>query len=220
MAKKEDEPTKQADKTTHAQTKQKRLTTDDKGKCNVWAECVSPQGIIVMAVYLIVLSILLIYAIFQFWPPQLPPGKVAQQVKLLGWPIDILVEMRLLAVVVLTGALGGQVHVLRSFGWFVGNRQLKMSWLVRYIVTPFVAASLALVFYLAIRAGLSTAKSGAEITGVYGYAAVAGLVGLFSDLALSSLKHLAERIFGREEGEDPVETKDDSASAASDEAGA
>jgi len=171
----------------------------------------SPGGIIVMAIYLVVLSILLVYSIFQFWPPQTLPEKVARQVEFISWRIPISVELRLLAVIVLTGALGGQIHTLRSFVSYVGNRKLKASWLLQYFLTPFVAAGLALVFYFVMRAGFFPAESTTEDMNIYGFAGLAGLVGLFSNMAVNKLRCMAKELLGPlEKEEDPVRKDRDS----------
>jgi len=185
MAKEKNETTKQTAKTTPAHTE----------TLAVWDKFVSPAGAVVMTVYLIILTILLLYAILQFWPP-LPPAAKAQQVKFLYWRIIISTELRLLAVVVFAGALGGQIHALRSFASYVGNRKLKVSWLVRYFLTPFVAASLSLVFYFVIRAGFFTANTTTQNMNVYGFAGLAGLVGLFSTMAVNKLRRMAFELLG------------------------
>ena len=198
MAKEKNGTTKQADKTTPAQAKQKSLTTHKGETLDVWDKSVSPAGTVAMTVYLVVLSILLMYAIFQFWPLQNQPKGVAQGVYFFVWQIPISTEMSLLAVVALAGALGGQVHALRSFAWYVGNRRLKVSWLVRYFLTPFVAASLALVFYFVMRAGFFPTNSTTQNINVYGFAGMAGLVGLFSGMAVEKLRRMAQELLGKE----------------------
>ncbi|UCC98639.1 MAG: hypothetical protein JSW66_01840, partial [Phycisphaerales bacterium] len=165
-------------------------------------------GIIASAVYLIALSALLIYAIFQFWPGQLSQKGAAATVRFFDARITMSAELRLLAVVALTGALGGQIHALRSFAWYVGNRQLRLSWLMHYFLTPFVAASLALVFYFVVRAGFISSDSSAAGNNVYGFVGLAGLVGLFSNMAVNKLKRMAEELLGRpERGLDDVPEK-------------
>ena len=210
MAKEKNGTTKQAEKTTPAQAKQKTVTTRKEETIEVWDKHVSPGGTVAMTVYLVILSILLLYAILQFWP-LLPPATKAQQVKFLCWRIQISAELRLLAVVVFAGALGGQIHALRSFASYVGNRKLKVSWLVRYFLTPFVAASLALVFYFVIRAGFFTESTTTRNMNVYGFAGLAGLVGLFSSMAVNKLRRMAVELLGPlEKEEDPVRDESNS----------
>ena len=204
MAKRETGTTKQIQKTTPAQAKQNTSTIHKAETLEVWDKYVSPAMAVVMTVYLVMLSILLIYAIFQFWPPQ-TQARASQQVEFLCWEIPISTDLRLLAVVVFAGALGGQIHALRSFASYVGNRRLKVSWLVRYFLTPFVAASLALMFYFVIRAGFFTANTMTQNMNIYGFAGLAGLVGLFSTMAVNKLRRMAEELLGPpEEEKDPV----------------
>ena len=205
MAKEKKGTTKQTDKTTPTQAKQKALTTHKGETLEVWDKYVSPAETVVMTIYLVMLSILLLYAIFQFWPPQLPSKDAVQPVEFFGQEIAISVDLRLLAVVVFAGALGGQIHALRSFASYVGNRKLKVSWLVRYFLTPFVAASLALVFYFVIRAGFFPTNTTTQNMNVYGFAGMAGLVGLFSTMVVNKLRRMAIELLGPLENEgDPV----------------
>ena len=76
------------------------------------------------------------------------------EVTFLWWgPTWIWWEVRLLLIVILSGALGSLVHTLRSIYWYVGNKSLKWSWLSMYVLLPFCGAALALVFYFVVRGG-------------------------------------------------------------------
>jgi len=196
MAKEKNGTTKQADKATTAQAKQKTSTIHKVETIDAWDKYVSTSGVVVMTVYLVIISILLLYAIFQFWPHQNQSRSSAQGVYFLLWQIPISTEMGLLAIVAFAGALGGQIHAIRSFVWYVGNRKLKVSWLVQYISTPFIAASLALIFYFVLRAVFIPMKSNAENVNAYGFAGLAGLVGLFSTMVVNKLRRIAGEILG------------------------
>jgi hypothetical protein len=115
-------------------------------------------------------------------------------IKYLGATFWLRENARLLLIVMIVGALGSLIHVFHSFYWYVGNRQLRNSWLLMYLLLPFNGAGLALLFYLIIRGGIS---SQAPITqsSVDGYAAMAALVGLFSREAQAKLKKVAESFF-------------------------
>ena len=117
MAKGKNGTTRQTDKTTPAQTKQKTSTTQKAETIDLWDKYVSPGGAVVMTAYLVILSILLLYSIFQFWPQLNQTRRATQEVYFLTWQIPISTEMSLLAVVALAGALGGQIHAIRSFAW-------------------------------------------------------------------------------------------------------
>jgi hypothetical protein len=203
MARETKRTTKQAGKTTPAQAKQQTMTTRKAETLDIWDKHVSPPCAVAMTIYLVILSILLMYAIFQFWPAQISSKGAIRPVEFFNLKIAVSVELRLLAVVVFAGALGGQIHALRSFASYVGNRKLKASWLVGYFLMPFVAASLALVFYFVIRAGFFTANTTTQSMNVYGFAGLAGLVGLFSTMAVNKLRRMAIELLG------PLEKEED-----------
>lgn len=112
--------------------------------------------------------------------------------------------VQILLVVMVVGALGGLMHVFRSFYWYVGNRTLKNSWLLMYFLLPFNGAGLAVLFYLIVRGGFSTQTS-ATPSSVDWYAAMAALVGMFSEEALLKLRQIAGAFFTQaESGKDPA----------------
>ena len=118
------------------------------------------------------------------------------------WPFDDFTlwdEQRLLLIVLLAGALGSIVHGLRSLTMYVGNRQLRWSWVAYYAVLPFGGAATALVFYLVIRGGFFSPSSDFSETSPFGFAAFAAIVGLFSQNAILKLQKIAETIFERNE---------------------
>lgn len=94
---------------------------------------------------------------------------------------------------ILAGALGAVLHGLRSFSWYVGNRQLVWSWIPMYFVLPFIGAATSTVFYLIIRGGLMSGAT--ESDNVFGLMAIGAMVGLFSQPALEKLKKISEAIF-------------------------
>jgi len=113
--------------------------------------------------------------------------------------------VRLIFIVVMAGALGSMVHVLRSLYWYVGNRELVWSWLAMYFLLPFVGSTLALVFYFVIRGGFFSPKATIEQTSPFGFAGLGALVGMFSEQAVLKLKEVAETLLAKPEaGEDAV----------------
>ena len=146
---------------------------------------VGPIGFFLTAVYLILLSIFLVVAMVQCWA------------------LSISDEGHLLLVVVLAGALGGQVRSLRSFAWYVGNKELKRSWLTQYILTPFVGAILAIISYFIIRGAFCPANSTVQQINIYGFAGLATLVGIASEPIALKLKQVANTLFTK-----PIQGKD------------
>ncbi|UCG56999.1 MAG: hypothetical protein JSU70_19305 [Phycisphaerales bacterium] len=164
------------------------------------------REIVLVAAYLILMSVFLIYVIVQLWPHAHPPGQphgFSARVDFLCWKLDVGDEARLLLIVAFAGALGGQVRSLRSIAWYVGNKELKKSWLLQYLLTPFVGATLALVFYFVIRGGFFSPRATTEQMSIYGFTGLAGLVGIASEPASLKLKKIAETLFTKpKEGKD------------------
>ncbi len=110
-------------------------------------------------------------------------------------------EGAILTMVVMWGALGGSLHLLRSLAAFVGNRQLIRSWLLHYFTLPFIGGALAAIVYLLLRVGLvspsSTTGDGSAIANlnviaIYGFAALSGL---FAKAASDKLAELFGTLF-------------------------
>ena len=110
------------------------------------------------------------------------------------WPFTTSDEGRMFLIVALAGALGSLVHALRSFYWYVGNRELVLSWLAMYILLPVTGAMLGLIFYIAIRGGLFP-QATIQQTSPFGFVAISALVGLFSVQAALKLQDIAETVF-------------------------
>jgi IPT/TIG domain len=189
---------------------------------------VGPVGIVLTAVVLLSLTIVLLYGIIQFWPPapaatttavatttstttatgQPTPGTTGQAVmepavQFFGATVRLSREGRLFVIVLLAGALGGMVHTLRSLYWYVGNRNLRYSWLLMYVTLPITGAALALIAYVVLRGGLTTTFASAQDISPFGMAAVAALVGLFSRETAEKLRAVFETLLApAEKGKD------------------
>jgi hypothetical protein len=110
--------------------------------------------------------------------------------------LDVDREGRLFVIVALAGALGGLVYALRSLSWFTGNRSLKYSWLLYYVLLPVVGAALATITYVVLRGGLVlvTTQTSPDVVNPFGFAALAALAGLFSREATEWLKRVFEQV--------------------------
>jgi hypothetical protein len=110
---------------------------------------------------------------------------------------ELSADATILLLVILVSAVGSYIHVTVSFSDFAGNRQLVGSWFWWYVLRVFVGSALAVLFYFAIRGGFFSAASGSEEINVYGIAALAGLVGLFSKQATDKLREIFDTAFAR-----------------------
>lgn len=185
-----------------SQTPQQVMVAPEVKPANGSTSDVSTAGIIILAGYQIILSLLLIYGLMAFWP--LPPTTgstpvAASPVRFLFWDFPLAAEVRMLMIVVIAGALGGLIHALRSLIWYVGNRGMKRSWILMYIVTPLIGSILSVIFYLVLRSGLFASQGTVADTNPFGFAAISGLVGMFSNLAAVKLKEVAESLFSPKE---------------------
>lgn len=110
-------------------------------------------------------------------------------------------ETRLLLLVMLAGAIGSYVHAASSFVDYLGNRTFISSWVWWYLLRPFIAMMLALLFYFVFRGGFVTAgvnqggDAAASFINPFGVAALAGLVGMFSKVAADKLNEVFTTLF-------------------------
>ena len=121
-------------------------------------------------------------------------------------------ESVILKMVILLGALGGSLHFTGSFVKYIGNRQLKRSWLLYYLATPLTGAGLSSIVYLLLRVGLINPSGNASegsgianlnVIAIYSFAA---LTGLFSKTALEKLAEVFRTLFktGEAPTKDPI----------------
>jgi IPT/TIG domain len=150
---------------------------------------VSAPGITVVTVLVLAALTLTIYCLVVLWPASATATAVTES-RLLGARLLLDGDQRLFTVVALAGFLGGLIHSARSLYWYVGNRDLRRSWLLMYASLPFVGGALAVVFYIVLRGGLVTGQTSAAQLNVFGFAAVSALVGLFSPEAAEKLKQI------------------------------
>jgi hypothetical protein len=152
---------------------------------------------VLLLVWLVLLVISLFYGIVQLWQglPSDPNQPASSSVTILIWTFSISDEVRLLLIVALAGSLGGLVHSLRSFYWYYGNRELVRSWWAYYFLLPVVGGVLGTVFYIVIRGGFFSPQATVQQTNPFVFAAVAALVGMFSEAAVIKLKEVAKSVF-------------------------
>jgi hypothetical protein len=126
---------------------------------------------------------------------------------LFGQKFQPTLEVRLLLLVLLAGAIGSYVHASSSFVDYLGNRTLISSWVWWYLLRPFIGMMLALIFYFVFRGGFITAgvnqggEAAASFINPFGIAALAGLVGMFSKVAADKLNEVFLTLFAPKAGQ-------------------
>jgi hypothetical protein len=165
-------------------------------------------AIIVLSVFGAGLAVLTLYTMWAFWPLAGTSSTATQRVAWFGWHPLVQRELLFFLTVALAGGLGGLIHTVRSFAWYVGNRALRWSWVPYNALLPIVGALAGTVFYLVLRAGLFSPSTSVQQASPFGFAAIAILAGLFSPQAFEKLRQLAGEIFTKSaQGEDYVGPK-------------
>lgn len=177
-------------------------------------DVVWPQITLVTAYY-ISLGFLLAGNLVSIWPESLGSSTPAsERVTFFFQTLLVSNEVRLILIVTMAGALGSLVHGFRSLFWYVGNHAYVKSWTLMYLLLPFVGSTLSLIFYFILRGGLFSPQATVEATSPFGFAGIAGLVGMFSNKAALKLQEIAESIFSTQQttkGTDNVDLKKDKA---------
>jgi hypothetical protein len=147
-----------------------------------------------IGIYLVGLAGLALYAMVVLWPGAGTPGADALGPTFLVWPLSRGSEQATLLLVFFAGVLGALVHALRSFYWYIGHRKLVASWVTMYFLLPLIGGALGFLVYLVFRGGLLQSSAAGTLNPI-GFAAVSGLVGMFSEQAIRKLKDVAETLF-------------------------
>ncbi len=84
---------------------------------------------------------------------------------------------------------------MTSFTLYAGQRSLTANWLAWYALRPSISASLALIFYFTLRAGLFSGTTADQTINPFGIAAISGMVGMFSKQATEKLGKVFDTIF-------------------------
>jgi hypothetical protein len=154
--------------------------------------------IVAFTAFFLAFAAVLLYTLWQLWPSGLETVNAKperKRVTYFGVKFDVATDTLFFAIVALAGALGGLVHTLRSFSMYVGTRFLRWSWIPFNLLLPVVGALGGTVFYLVFRGGLFSTSTTATDANPFGFAAVAALVGLFSEQAIEKLRHIAREMF-------------------------
>lgn len=166
---------------------------------------------------LIILALILAYLFLVFWPSGMNPkssggsNETIYLVHLFGktyYSFPATLDVRILLMVMMAGALGSFIHAATSFGDFVGNEKLTVNWMWWYVMRPFVGMALAAIFYLVIRSGFLSAGSDTVNVNPYSVAAIAGLVGMFSKQATDKLGEVFDTLFKTTAGTGDAKRKD------------
>ncbi len=109
---------------------------------------------------------------------------------------NISLDLRLILLALVLGALGSFVHAAQSLATYVGNQQFNPAWGWWYVLRPFIGAALAAMVYFAVRGSLfPSALSVSGEVNPFGIAALATLAGMFSKQATDKLDEVFTTLF-------------------------
>ena len=163
---------------------------------------------IILATYLVLMFALMVHLTIALW--QGYNGNLDKPISLsvLGATTELSPDVWLLAMVMVSGAVGSFIHAGTSFADFVGNRQATKSWTIWYVLRPLIGSALAFVMYVALRGGLLTSDVANKAINVYGFASIGALSGLFSKQATDKLKEVFDTLFRTASAEGDGSRKD------------
>jgi len=100
-----------------------------------------------------------------------------------------------LALAAWAGALGGFLHGAQSLVHYMGNRSLRRTWALWYLLRPLQGAVVGTALYIIARAGLISGTGG--VVNIYGVSALGLLGGWFAKNAADKMKEVFETLFGK-----------------------
>lgn len=162
----------------------------------------------VLGCYVVAMFVAILYLLIKIWPLDMTGSP--ETTDFFWGQVTLAVEIRLMLIAVLAGALGSYIHLATSFADFAGNERLVASWGWWYILRPFVGMALAEVVYLSLRGGLLSTTGATGAISPYGVAALTSLTGLFSRQATDKLQETFEALFrtqAKVERKDPLPPK-------------
>jgi hypothetical protein len=112
------------------------------------------------------------------------------------WTPSLEPEVAVLLMVVMTGLLGALIGTGRKYQRWAHRDLLTKRDEWSYALLPLQGAMLAVVVYFTFRGGFLGTDATAPLN-PYGIAAVAGIVGLFTDNAMHKLRQIMDTLFGR-----------------------
>jgi hypothetical protein len=166
---------------------------------------------------LVVMTVLLMTQLLALWPAVMAATVIApEKAKAVSTPllfglapVTFDVQVSLIAMVLMVGALGALVGGSRRFLYFATRDELTQRDAWSYVIRPMQGAALALIVYFTLRGGYLGQDQNAPVN-PYGVAALSALVGLFTRHAVSKLTDVFDTLFGEpKEDAAPVKVKDE-----------
>lgn len=148
--------------------------------------------------YLLISILVLTLLLVVIWPSACATPSAGKICSI--WNFSDLIEVRLLAIVLVSGALGSSIFAARAYATFRGLKRYDPDWNWWYIMRLPVGMGLALFLYLVIRGGLfsssfSNSDQVMNTANPFGFAALAALAGMFAKEASDKLEEIFQAVF-------------------------
>jgi hypothetical protein len=104
------------------------------------------------------------------------------------------IEIRYLLISMTAGGLGSMMPLMLSLASYVGNRVLRPSWILWYLLRPVIGMTIGIVIYIVIRGGILKVGSSPDQLNQYAMAGFSLLGGLFSKEILDRARSWADHI--------------------------
>jgi hypothetical protein len=152
------------------------------------------------------IAIILFYLLITTWPVLAPGGTAFRPVNIFGWSHYLSPDRQMMFAVMIAGAIGGLTHTMKSFGDYVGNRELSKNWVWFLILRLPIGTAIALFFYCVIRGGillpiiqgqphLANPSETALQINPFAMVAFGALAGMFSRQATDKLAAVFDALF-------------------------
>jgi hypothetical protein len=176
----------------------------------------SPAMIWWMGFFSSLIAVILFYLLITTWPVLEDGRKAFRPVNIFGWSHYWSPDRQMIFTVMIAGAIGGLTHTMKSFGDYVGNRELSKNWVWFLILRLPIGTAIALFFYCVIRGGilLPTIQGqpplehpGETVLQInpFAMAAFGALAGMFSRQATDKLAAVFDSLFSMKS---PIERDD------------
>lgn len=157
---------------------------------------------------------LLMTQLLAIWPAVVAATLIGDKAHTVNTPLffgvahmEFDMQVVLIAMVLMVGALGALVGSSRRFLYFATRDELTKRDEWSYLIRPLQGAALALIVYFTLRGGYLGQDQSAPVN-PYGVAALSALVGLFTRHAVSKLTDVFDTLFGKpKEDVAPVHVK-------------
>ena len=159
--------------------------------------------LLLLGYYLLIIPVILVFFVIDFWPVKNSANAWLSTTLILN--LNISFHLRMLLLILMSGALGSYIHVATSFSYHIAKRDFEPHWYWWYWMRLPIGAVLALVLIMVINGEIFVnpfINDGAAPSTAIG---IAALIGLFSRHLLEKFRDIFDVILHpREKRGEPI----------------